>query len=148
MSEERYTLSSLLREVLGIQDALHQLYDRAAESDRNQPNFPTFSREIATNMEKIEEAKSEGVIELALEPIPGEKINGFLRKIQELVPKNGSSSIENLKLIEELSSGLFDEVAKEIAPMTAEVSQLLLKASKQSKKRLEDLSASEGSSIR
>jgi len=143
MSEERYTLSSLLREVLGIQDALHQLYDRAADSNRNQPHFSTFSKEIAVNRERIEEAKSEGVIELALEPIPGEKINDILGKIQKLVPDNGSSNIENLKLIEELSSSLFDEAAREIAPMSAEVSQLLLKASKQSRKRLEDLSSTE-----
>ncbi len=145
MSEERYTLSSLLREVLGIQDVLHQLYDRAAESDKSQPHFPTFSKEIEANRERIEEAKSEGVIELALEPIPGEKINDILAKIQKLVPSNGGSDLENLKLIEKLSSGLFDEAAKEIAPMSAEVSQLLLKASKQSRNRLENLSGTTGS---
>ena len=145
MSEERYTLSSLLREVLGIQDVLHQLYDRAALSDRAQTHFPAFSKEIAVNRERIEEAKSEGVIELALEPIPGEKINDILSKIHKLVPDNGSSDLENLKLIEKLISGLFDEAAREIAPMSAEVSQLLLKASRQSKNRLENLSATTGS---
>ena len=145
MSEERYTLSSLLKEVLGIQDVLHQFYDRAALSDRAQTHFPAFSKEIVVNRERIEEAKSEGVIELALEPIPGEKINDILSKIQKLVPDNGSSDLENLKLIEKLISGLFDEAAREIAPMSAEVSQLLLKASRQSKNRLENLSATTGS---
>lgn len=147
MSEERYTLSSLLREVLGVQDVLRQLYDRAAESDMAQPNFPTFSKEIEATRERMEEAKSEGVIELALEPIPGEKISELLGKIRKLVPDNGSSDIENLKLIEKLSSGLFDEAAKEIAPMSAEVSQLLLKASKQSRARLENLSATPSPSL-
>ena len=141
MSEERYTLSSLLREVLGIQGTLHNLYDRAAESDSDHPNFHAFSKEIEANRERIEEAKSEGVIELALEPIPGEKINSMLGSIQKLVPENGTADLENLKLIEGLISGLFDEAAKEIAPMSAEVSQLLLKASKQSRKRLDDLSS-------
>jgi len=141
MSEERYTLSSLLREVLGIQGTLHNLYDRAAESDNDHLNFHAFSKEIEENRERIEEAKSEGVIELALEPIPGEKINSMLGSIQKLVPENGTTDLENLKLIEGLISGLFDEAAKEIAPMSAEVSQLLLKASKQSRKRLDDLSS-------
>ncbi len=141
MSEERYTLSSLLREVLGIQGTLHNLYHRAAESDSDHPNFHAFSKEIEANRERIEEAKSEGVIELALEPIPGEKINSMLGSIQKLVPENGTADLENLKLIEGLISGLFDEAAKEIAPMSAEVSQLLLKASKQSRKRLDDLSS-------
>jgi len=141
MSEERYTLSSLLREVLGIQGTLHSLYERAAESDSGHPNFHAFSKEIEANRERIEEAKSEGVIELALEPIPGEKINSMLGSIQKLVPENGTADLANLKLIEGLISGLFDEAAKEIAPMSAEVSQLLLKASKQSRKRLDDLSS-------
>ncbi len=140
MSEERYTLSSLLREVRVVQDTLHNLYDRAAESDSNHPNFHAFSEEIETNRDRIEEAKSEGVIELALEPIPGEKINGMLGSIQKLVPENGTTNLENLKRIEGLISELFDEAAREIAPQSAEVSQLLLKASKQSRKRIEALS--------
>jgi len=140
MNEERYTLSTLLREVRVIQDTLHNLYVRAAESNNSNSNFHAFSEEIKVNREKIEEAKSEGVIELALEPIPGEKINRMLGSIQKLVPENGTADLENLKLIEGLISGLFDEAAKEIAPMSAEVSQLLLKGSKLSRKRLDDLS--------
>jgi ElaB/YqjD/DUF883 family membrane-anchored ribosome-binding protein len=141
MSEERYTFSSLLSKLIEIQDKLEDFYKTSAKHSNKElaKFFSLFLKECEEIKNEIEKAKRESVIEFALEPISGLKINDFLKRFEEVILDKEINNHRKAEIIEEEIAKLFSETSKRISHMSAEVSQLLMSASKKAKKRLEIL---------
>jgi len=143
MNEERYTFSSLLSKLIEIQDRLAVFYGSMEEESSLAAGgaLSSFAKDCEGIKRELEKIKRESIIEFALEPISGLRLNDLSNRIEEATSNKNHDVYEKVKMIEEEKQRLFSEVSKKLAPMSAEVSQLLLNANKKSNRRLELLRA-------
>jgi len=141
MSEERYTISSLLSRLVEIEEKVKQFYD-SLKTDNNamlRENFSHFSKEHEEIARKIETTKRETIVEFTLEPISGVNIDKCLGEIEGMVLNREMKILDKSIKIEEKISQLYTDVIGKIAHMSGEASQLLLSSNKKAKKRLDVL---------
>jgi hypothetical protein len=141
MDEERYTLSSLIRKLLTIQDKIKEFYEKAAkESEVKLSNlFSLFYKEYEEINKKLIEAMERTITEFVLEPIYNLKIGHHINNVMEIISNKDISNHEKAKHIEKEIMTLYDNISDKIKNLSPEISNLLANENKKARLRLEKL---------
>ena len=136
VSLETYTFSSLMREVVEIEQKLGEICRKSFEGH---PDIRTL-KEIAERSEKNAEALMklvrETVVEMTLEPISGVSTGKISEKLESLSGKNDPVQIREIC---GLLSEFYTHVSRKISQISAETSMYLKKLARERKKDLQKL---------
>lgn len=139
---ERYTFSSLITSLIGMEGRIKEFYEaKAATTER--PDLKSLLGEFANSnsrrMEMIRRTRIESVVEMTLEPIAGLKLAEPLAEINSTIRDERIADMEKLSNLERIVSDIYVRASAKIMTMSAETSQLLETLARQSMERVAEL---------
>lgn len=140
--EERYTFSSLMTVLIESERKLGELYEIASsEADDAKVKFLLSDSEknSSTRIEKMQRARVESVVEMALEPLSGLELGELLTRIRATLQSDRMSNLEKVTNLERALSELYARASPKVAQISADTSELLMALSRESMERLCEL---------
>jgi len=140
--EERYTFSSLMTLLIDSQRKLKDLYERTSKETDDaslKSLLSQLGRRSSVRIDKIQRARIESVVEIALEPVTGLKLSTTLARITSTIGDQSTSSLEKLATLENAVSELYAKASPKIAQISADTSELLSALSRESLERSNEI---------
>jgi hypothetical protein len=136
--EDRYTFAGFISLLMQCEDKLSEFYEASAQRAENmklKSLFHNLSKENLEQKAKMEKARRETVIEMALEPMAGLRLKERLDQIDAITKGNNMGSIEKAIALEKTLQSLYKEASFKIMNLSAETAELLTRFSEKSTER-------------
>ncbi len=143
--DHRYTFSSLMSVLIDSQSKLKRLYDEAAEKTNQlklKSHLLETSNTVLKQTDMMRRARMQSVVEIALEPINGLKLNDVLDRLL-VAERNTIDHLDKVAVYEKALSELYVRCSSLIEQMSADTSRLLLELSQECVERANWLSQTE-----
>ena len=143
--EERYTFSSLMSLLIECERKLQQYYEKVSITTVN-PQVASmladYAKKTSQNVELMQKARVETIVEMALEPITDLKLAELVKSISSGLEVGKAGYVQGLVTIEGAVSQLYSQASPKVANMSAETSELLMRLSRESVERVHELELS------
>jgi len=125
---ERYTFAALISFLMQCENKLKEFYEAAAQkTDQTKLKslFHTFSEQNLEHKGKMEKARRETLVEMALEPITGLRLNDCVAQIDAIIKNDNMNSVEKAVILEKVMQKLYSEASSKVMNASADTGELL-----------------------
>jgi len=141
---DRYTFAALISLLMQFENKLIGFYEATAkktEQTKLKSLLNSYSERNREHRDKMEKAQRETVIEMALEPIMGLRLNERLAQIDTTIKDEKMDSVEKAIMLEKIMQKLYAEASSKVMNISAELSELLRQLSQESANRETELAS-------
>jgi hypothetical protein len=97
--------------------------------------FHSFSEKNREHKDRMERARRETVIEMALEPLTGLKLNEHLAQIDAIVNRDNMNSVEKAIALERIMQKIYNQASLKVMNRSADTGDLLSRLCQESMDR-------------
>jgi len=141
---DRHNFAALISLLMQFENKLIGFYEATAKKTKQtklKSLLNSYSERNREHRDKMEKAQRETVIEMALEPIMGLRLNERLAQIDTTIKDEKMDSVEKAIMLEKMMQKLYAEASSKVMNISAELSELLRQLSQESVNREAELAS-------